>query len=333
MSSILIAGGAGYIGSHMAWQIFEAGHHVVILDDLSSGHQEVLPPQVPFFLGSIADHTILTKIFEQYNIDVVFHFAAFIDVGESVQNPARYYQNNVGATLNLLDSMCAHGIKKIIFSSSAAVYGEPEYTPVDIHHPTSPVNAYGRTKLMVEQILQDYDKAYNLRSISFRYFNASGADPLARTGELHRQESHLIPMVLQVASGKRSHIEIYGQDYPTPDGTCIRDFVHVFDLCRAHLFALKWLREGGTSKTYNLGSGTGFSVQKVIETSRSITQAHIPSIIRPRRPGDPAILVANSHQIKHDFGWTPHFDQLTEILRHAWTWEQQNVIAQQGKTS
>ncbi len=331
MASILIAGGAGYIGSHMTWQLIEAGHHIVILDDLSTGNRDVLPMHIPFIQGSIADKEVLSYIFQKYNIDIVFHFAAYIDVGESVGNPAKYYQNNVAATLTLLDSMCTHNIKSILFSSSAAVYGEPEYTPVDIHHPTNPVNAYGRTKLMVEQILKDYDAAYGLRSISFRYFNASGADPQARTGELHRQESHLIPIVLQVAAGKRSHIEIYGTDYPTPDGTCIRYFVHVSDICSAHFTALQWLREGGSSKTYNIGSGTGFSVKHVIDTSKHITCSPIPTIISPRRPGDPAVLVANSNQIHKDFGWKPQFAELTQILTHAWNWERRNNHPQQRR--
>ena len=328
MSSILITGGAGYIGSHMIWLLHEAGHHVVIIDDLSSGNRTSIPEDIPFFEGSFGDKKLLRRIFNQYNIDIVFHFAAYIDVGESVIHPARYYQNNVGATLNLLDVMCAHNISNLIFSSSAAVYGEPLYTPVDIHHPTNPVNAYGRTKLMIEEILKDYEQAYSLRSISFRYFNASGADPLARTGERHKRESHLIPIILQVASGKRSHIDIYGEDYPTPDGTCIRDYIHVFDICHAHLLGMSWLRKGGAGRIYNLGNGTGFSVQKVIETSRSITNAPIPTIVRPRRPGDPAILIANAHRFQQDFGWTPQFGNLNQILNHAWTWEQQHTKGQ-----
>lgn len=328
MSSILITGGAGYIGSHMTWLLNEAGHHVVVIDDLSSGNRNSIPPHLPFFEGSIRDKELLHHIFTAYKIDIVFHFAAYIDVGESVLHPSRYYQNNVGATLDLLDAMCAHNIKKLIFSSSAAVYGEPLYTPVDIHHPTNPVNAYGRTKLMMEEILKDYQKAYQLQSISFRYFNASGADPLSRTGEWHERESHLIPIILQVASGKRSHIEIYGQDYPTPDGTCIRDFIHVIDICRAHLLGMRWLREDGESKIYNLGNGTGFSVQTVINTSRTITQAPIPTVVRPRRAGDPAILIANAHRFRSDFGWSPQFGHLAQILNHAWQWEQRNTKGQ-----
>lgn len=322
MSAVLVAGGAGYIGSHMTWMLIEAGHKVVVLDNLSTGNKNSIPPQIPFFHGDICDTALLDYIFSQFSIDIVFHFAACIDVGESVSNPSLYYQNNVVATLHLLDSMCAHNIKKIIFSSSAAVYGEPQYTPVDIHHPTLPVNAYGRTKLMAEQILKDYDKAYQMHYFCFRYFNASGADPLSRTGEHHKSESHLIPRILQVASGLRRHIEIYGEDYPTPDGTCIRDFIHVYDLCRAHLFALHWLRENTESKIYNLGSDIGFSVQQVIAESRNITQRQIPALVRSRREGDPAILVANSKPFQQDFGWKPQFPKLTDILTHAWHWEQ-----------
>jgi UDP-glucose 4-epimerase len=318
--TILVVGGAGYIGSHMVKMLLGRGYGVMTLDNLSTGHRDaVLGGE--FILGDLADRALLDKLFSERGIDGVMHFASFIQVGESVQNPARYYENNVVNTLNLLDAMVAHDVKRFIFSSSAAVYGEPIRVPIDETHPKNPINPYGRSKWMVEQILADYDRAYGLKSVSLRYFNAAGADPEGRLGERHQPETHLIPLVLQAASGRRESVQVYGRDYDTPDGTCIRDYVHVTDLCEAHLLALDRLLQGGASAAFNLGNGNGFSVQQVIDTACEATGKAIPVKDAPRREGDPARLVADAALARKELGWNPRYDELETIVRHAWQWE------------
>jgi UDP-glucose 4-epimerase len=253
--------------------------------------------------------------------DAVMHFASFIQVGESVQHPDKYYRNNVTYTLGLLEAMRAQGVNKFIFSSTAATFGEPQYTPIDERHPQQPINPYGRTKLMVEQALVDYDKAYGMKSVCLRYFNAAGADPEGQLGERHDPETHLIPLVLQATSGRRPHISVFGRDYDTPDGTCIRDYIHIQDLCSAHWLALQSLMNGADSQAYNLGNGNGFSVQEVIDTAEQVTGRKIPVVDAPRREGDPARLVADSTRARKQLGWQPQYVDLATIIEHAWKWE------------
>ncbi len=317
--NILVIGGCGYIGTHMVKALLEAGHRPIILDNLSKGHRELLPGG-DFIQGDIQDSGLLDQVFNTHAIDAVMHFAALIEVGESVQRPLAYYRNNVSATANLLEAMVRHDVRRFIFSSSAAVYGEPDYTPIDENHPLRPTSPYGESKLYVENILRACDRAYGLKSVCLRYFNAAGADPSGAIGERHDPESHLIPLIIQVALGQRDSIAIYGTDYPTPDGTCVRDYIHVNDLAAAHLLALEALAQGGASRVYNLGNGNGFSVRQVIETVRKITGHPIPAKETPRRPGDPAVLIASSDNIIKDLNWQPRFDDLEEIVRTAWEW-------------
>ena len=319
--TILVVGGCGYIGTHMVKALLEAGHAVVTLDNLSKGNRDLLPGG-EFFQGDIGDTEVLERVFTARRFDAVMHFAAFIEVGESVQAPLNYYRNNVGATVNLLEAMVRHKVGKFIFSSSAAVYGEPETTPIDEAHPCRPTNPYGQTKLMVEKILADCDTAHGLRFMALRYFNAAGADATAAIGERHDPESHLIPLVLQVATGQRETIAIFGSDHPTPDGTCVRDYVHVHDLAAAHLLALEALQDGAPSAAYNLGNSNGLSVREVIETARRITGHPIPAVEGDRRPGDPAFLVAASDKARQELGWDPQYETLDVIVESAWKWHQ-----------
>jgi UDP-glucose 4-epimerase len=319
MTKVLVVGGAGYIGSHMVKRIGQLGCQVTTLDDLSSGHRDAVL-NGDFVQGSIADTELLDRLLVQ-GFDAVMHFASFIQVGESVQQPAKYYQNNVVNTLNLLEAMRAHGIQKFIFSSTAATFGEPQYTPIDERHPQQPINPYGRSKRMIEQVLADYDAAYGLKSVCLRYFNAAGADPEGQLGERHEPETHLIPLVLQAASGRRPHISVFGRDYDTPDGTCIRDYVHIADLCEAHWLALQSLMNGGPSQAYNLGNGHGFSVQEVIDTAEAVTGRKIAVVNAPRREGDPARLVADATLARNQLGWQPQYADLATIIEHAWKWE------------
>lgn len=324
--TILVVGGAGYIGSHMVKMLLANGYQVVTLDNLSGGYRDAVLGG-DFVFGDIADRQGLDRLFSGYTFDGVMHFASFIQVGESVNDPSKYYQNNVAATLNLLDAMVAHEVKTLIFSSTAAIFGEPQYVPIDEQHPKQPINPYGFTKWMVEQILADYDRAYGLKSISLRYFNAAGADPDAQIGELHLPESHLIPLVLQAASGRRKSVTIYGQDYATPDGTCIRDYIHINDLCQAHLLALQQLLTGDSSSAaYNLGNGAGFSVKQVIDVAREITKQPIPVVIGENRGGDAASLVADSKRAQTMLGWQPQYAELATIIAHAWQWEEKLLI-------
>ena len=323
MQKILVVGGAGFIGSHMVKMLGQRGCQVTTLDDLSSGHRDAVLVG-DLVQGDMADRALLDGVLSR-GFDAVMHFASFIEVGASVQHPALYYQNNVVKTLALLDAMRAHGVQRFIFSSTAATFGEPQYTPMDEQHPQHPVNPYGRTKLMVEQVLADYALAYGLRSVSLRYFNAAGADPEGQLGERHEPETHLIPLALQVAAGRRPHLQVFGRDYDTPDGTCVRDYVHVQDLCAAHWLALQSLMGGAGSQQYNLGSGRGFSVQEVIDTVQRVTGRPLAVMDQPRRLGDPARLVADPALAQRVLGWQAQFTDLDTIIAHAWRWETQQA--------
>lgn len=320
-NKILVVGGAGYIGSHMVKDLLRAGYPVVVLDNLSKGHRELVPGG-DFVQGDLGDAQLLDRLFAEHEIGAVMHFAAFSLVGESVNQPLGYYRNNVAHTVELLDSMFRHNIRHFIFSSTAAVYGEPMVTPIDEDHTCRPTNPYGETKLAVEQLLADCATAHGLRYVTLRYFNAAGADVEGALGERHEPETHLIPLVLQTALGERAHILIYGDDYPTPDGTCLRDYVHVSDLTQAHLLALQSLLAGGENAVYNLGNSTGYSVREVIDIARRVTGRPIETQIAPRRPGDPAVLVADSGRIRRALGWQPRYEQLDTIISSAWTWHQ-----------
>ncbi|HIE01249.1 MAG TPA: UDP-glucose 4-epimerase GalE [Thiotrichaceae bacterium] len=321
MKTILVVGGAGYIGSHMVKMLLAADYQVVTLDNLSGGYRDAVLGG-DFVFGDTHDRASLDRLFADDTFDGVMHFASFIQVGESVQNPGKYYQNNLAASLNLLDAMVAHDVKVCIFSSSAAIFGEPQYVPLDEAHPKQPINPYGSTKWMVEQILADYDHAYGLKSVCLRYFNAAGADPEGQLGERHVPETHLIPLVLQAASGRRESITVYGEDYDTPDGTCIRDYVHINDLCQAHLLALEQLLAGADSAAYNLGNGAGFSIKQVIDIAKEVTGKPIPVVMGERRGGDAARLVADSKRAQKLLGWQPQYGDLATLIAHAWQWEQ-----------
>ena len=315
---VLVIGGAGYIGSHMVKLLGQLGYSVITLDDLSSGHRDAVLCG-DFVQGNFGDRAVLDTVLRR-GFDAVMHFASFIQVGESVQQPDKYYRNNVTYTLGLLDAMRAHGVNNFIFSSTAATFGEPQYIPIDEQHSQQPINPYGRTKLMVEQALADYDRAYGFKSVCLRYFNAAGADPEGQLGERHDPETHLIPLVLQAASGRRPSISVFGRDYDTPDGTCIRDYVHIQDLCSAHWLALQSLVNGADSQSYNLGNGNGFSVQQVIDTAEQVTGRKISVVNGPRRDGDPARLVADSRLAREKLGWQPQYADLATIIEHAWKW-------------
>ncbi|MBT8517351.1 UDP-glucose 4-epimerase GalE [Polynucleobacter paneuropaeus] len=318
--NVLVTGGAGYIGSHMVKLLLKSNYRVVIIDNLSTGHECALLGGT-LIQGSIQDKQLLNKIFSEMAIDAVLHFAGSIVVGESVLDPEKYYQNNLVATLSLLQSMRLHNVKKLVFSSTAAIFGLPKYIPIDELHPTSPINPYGMTKLVTEKILSDYGRAYGFHSVCLRYFNAAGADPDGLLGERHNPETHLIPLALQVASGRLSSLKIYGNDYDTVDGTCIRDYVHVEDLCNAHLLALEHLFSGGDSRSYNLGNGRGYSILEVINAVKTITGKELSMQFDVRRDGDPPVLVADPKNIYKDWGWAANYPKLEEIVRHAWMWE------------
>lgn len=321
---LLVVGGAGYIGSHMVQHLINADHDVVVADNFSTGLRDALVAAGLSEVAAldIADAKALSALFSLHHFDAVLHFASFIQVGESVSEPGKYYANNLAATLTLLQAMVQAGVKRFIFSSTAAVYGDPVYVPIDEAHPKSPINPYGRSKWMVEQMLEDFDRAYGLKSVCLRYFNAAGADPGGLLGERHEPETHLIPLVMQAASGRRKAITVFGRDYDTPDGTCIRDYIHVSDLVNAHALALDYLQQGGESAAFNLGNGNGFSVQEVIETARRVTGRDIPLADAPRRPGDPPRLVADASKARSVLGWKPRFIDLETIVAHAWAWEQ-----------
>jgi UDP-glucose 4-epimerase len=318
---LLVVGGAGYIGSHMVKHLQRAGHEWVVADNFSTGHRRALMDGCVVELD-IADPQALDTLFAQHRFDAVFHFASFIQVGESVSEPGKYYQNNFAATLTLLQAMVRAGVRHFIFSSTAAVYGDPMYVPIDEEHPKAPINPYGRSKWMVEQLLEDFDRAYGLKSVCLRYFNAAGADPEGQLGERHEPETHLLPLILQAAGGRRESITVYGRDYDTADGTCVRDYIHVTDLIAAHALALDYLLQGGTSSAFNLGNGQGFSVQQVIDTARRVTGQAIRVSEAPRRAGDPPSLVADPRRAQAVLGWQPQFASLEQIVTHAWHWEQ-----------
>ncbi len=321
--SILITGGAGYIGSHTAAVFLEHGEDVIVLDNLATGHTGAVLAKT-FYQGDIRDTELLWRIFTQHEIEAVIHFAASSLVGESVLDPLKYYDNNVVAAERLLAAMREHGVKKIVFSSTAATYGEPKRVPIEEDDPTEPTSPYGETKLAIEKMLKWCDVAYGIKSVCLRYFNVAGAHPQGTIGEDHRPESHLIPIILQVALGQRESISIFGDDYPTPDGTCIRDYIHVMDLAEAHYLALKRLRETGESMVYNLGNGAGFSVKQVIEKAREITGHPIPVKVEKRRAGDPAVLIASSEKAKRELGWQPRYDDLGTIIASAWNWHRRH---------
>ena len=319
MSVILVTGGAGYIGSHTCKALAAAGYTPVVYDNLVYGHEWAVK-WGPFEKGDILDRVRLGEVVDKYRPSAVVHFAAFAYVGESVADPAKYYRNNVVGTLSLLDAMRAHDIGQIVFSSSCATYGIPETIPITEDAPQRPINPYGASKLMVEQILSDYGVAYGLKSIALRYFNAAGGDPDGETGEDHDPETHLIPLVLDVAAGSRENITIMGDDYATPDGTCIRDYIHVCDIAEAYVLGLKKLEGGGLRKAYNLGTGTGISVSEVIEAACRVTQRNIAVVRGARRDGDPDALLADSTLIRAELGWIPRHSTIDEMIATAWAW-------------
>lgn len=320
MKNILVIGGAGYIGSHMVRMLAKQGYNPVVFDNLSKGHREAVV-NYPFELGDLGDKARLTEVFKKYGIEAVMHFAAFAEVGESVKEPSKYYHNNVAKVLDLLDALVENDIKYFVFSSTAATFGEPIRPKIDESHPQNPINPYGNTKLMVEKILADFDTAYGLKATALRYFNASGADDSGEIGESHNPETHLIPIVLQAAAGKRPSIKMFGTDYPTPDGTCVRDYVHVNDLARAHILALEKMFKDNVSERFNLGSGNGFSVAEIVKEAKRITGIDFTVEKAPRRDGDPAVLVADSAKAERILGWKPQYN-LTRIIETAWKWEQ-----------
>ena len=322
--TILVTGGAGYIGSHTVLALQDQGYQIIVLDNLIYGHRELIEtfPQVKLIIGDINDAPLLHSIFSTHNIAAVIHFAAYAYVGESIQNPRKYYRNNVVGSLTLLEAMVDHGINKIVFSSTCATYGIPDTVPITEDQLQNPINPYGTSKLAVEKILLDFSQAYGFKSVIFRYFNAAGADPKGKVGEDHTPETHLIPLILYTALGKRSQINIYGTDYSTPDGTCIRDYIHVSDLAQAHILGLEYLLQGGNTNIFNLGNGNGFSVREMIETAQLVTNRSIKVLEGDRRPGDPPILVGSSAKAHRILGWQPQYPLAKDILHHAWSWHQ-----------
>jgi UDP-glucose 4-epimerase len=322
--TILVTGGAGYIGSHAVLTLQQAGYDVIVLDNLVYGHRDIVEQvlQAELVIGDTSDRSLLDQLFQNRHIAGVMHFAAYAYVGESVTDPAKYYRNNVIGTLTLLEAMLAASVKKFVFSSTCATYGVPKTVPIPEDHPQAPINPYGASKLMVERILTDFSAAYDLRSVYFRYFNAAGADPAGRIGEDHTPETHLIPLTLLTALGKRDFISVYGTDYPTPDGTCIRDYIHVSDLATAHVLGLEYLLSGGSTEVFNLGNGNGFSVKQVIDAAQQVTGRSIAVKESDRRPGDPPALVGSSEKAQAVLSWKPQYADLHEILAHAWNWHQ-----------
>lgn len=319
--SVLVAGGAGYIGSHTVRELVKSGEDVVVADSLVTGHRQAVDPKAHFYEGDVRDKAFLDRVFSnEPDITGVIHFAAFSLVGESMSDPLKYYDNNLGGAISLLEAMTRHGVSSIVFSSSAAVYGEPERVPILETDAVSPTNAYGETKLAMEGLFKWLSRAAGLRYVSLRYFNACGADAAGDIGEAHSPETHLIPIILQAALGQRDCLTVFGDDYPTPDGTCIRDYIHVSDLAAAHVLALRYLRGGGASEIFNLGCGSGFSVLEMLEASRRITGSPIPARIAPRRSGDPARLVASSEKAARILGWRPRLSDPETVIASAWKW-------------
>ncbi len=318
---VLVTGGAGYIGATTVRSLLADGHEVVVYDNLSKGHREALPPDVPLLIGDVSRRSDLDAAFRQHRPEAVLHFAAFIEAGESMKAPERFFRNNSAATLTLLESMLVNGVGKLIFSSTAALYGDPRRIPIEETDPLEPTNAYGESKLLVERMLNWFGRIHGLRYASLRYFNAAGSD--GYSGERHQPETHLIPLVLRAATGERKAISIFGTDYSTPDGTCIRDYIHVSDLAQAHVLALYALKNCDRL-IYNLGNGRGFSVREVIDSAQRVTGVAIPVVEAARRPGDPAVLVAGSEKIRHELGWSPQHADLDSIIDSAWRWIQQH---------
>ena len=318
--AILVLGGAGYIGSHTVYELIDAGRDVVVADNLQTGFKAAVHPKAKFYQLDIRDRGALDTLFQAEDIEGVIHFAASSQVGESMSDPLKYYDNNLHGTMVLLQSMVAHGVDKIVFSSTAATYGEPERVPILEDDRTVPTNCYGETKLSMEHMMSWVSKAHGLRYVALRYFNACGAHASGKIGEAHNPETHLIPLILQVPNGQREKISIFGDDYPTPDGTCIRDYIHVTDLAQAHILALDYLMKGGDNNVFNLGNGVGFSVNEVIEVARAVTGHPIPAEVSPRRAGDPAQLIASSEKAKSVLGWKPQYDDLNTIVSSAWNW-------------
>ena len=318
--AILVTGGAGYIGSVAVEDLRAHGEEVVVVDNLVYGHREAVADDIPFYDGEIGDRGFLDSVLDKHEIDACMHFSAYAYVGESVEQPRKYYENNFVQTLHLLNTLIDHGVTNFIFSSTCATYGEPQYVPIDEKHPQWPVNPYGWSKLMVERALADYDHAYGLKFVALRYFNAAGASE--RCGEDHDPEPHLIPLVLKAAMGKIPNVSVFGTDYPTPDGTAIRDYIHVLDLSQAHLKALDYLRTGNNSEFINLGNGNGYSVREVIDEARRVTARDIPTVNAARRAGDPPQLVGDSRKARDVLGWNPQFPELSKIIASAWSWHQ-----------
>ena len=328
--AILVLGGAGYIGSHTVYELIAAGRDVVVADNLLTGFKAAVHPKARFYQADIRDRAAMDQIFEKENIEGVIHFAASSQVGESMSNPLKYYDNNLCGTCVLLQSMVAHGVDKIVFSSTAATYGEPERVPILETDKTEPTNCYGETKLAMEKMMGWTGRAHGLRYVALRYFNACGAHPSGVIGEAHNPETHLIPLILQVPAGKREKISIFGDDYPTHDGTCIRDYIHVTDLAQAHILALDYLLKGGESNVFNLGNGVGFTVKEVIDVARKVTGHPIPAEICPRRAGDPAQLVASSDKARTVLGWKPQYADLETIVSTAWAWHKDHPNGFEG---
>lgn len=320
--AILVLGGAGYIGSHTVYELIDAGRDVVVADNLLTGFRAAVHPKARFYQADIRDRAAMDKLFQTEHIDGVIHFAASSQVGESMSDPLKYYDNNLHGTMVLLSAMVAHGVDKIVFSSTAAAYGEPEQVPILETDRTVPTNCYGETKLSMERMMAWVSQAHGLRYVALRYFNAAGAHPSGSIGEAHTPETHLIPIILQVPNGQRDKVSIFGGDYPTRDGTCVRDYIHVTDLAQAHILALDYLLAGGENNVFNLGNGVGFTNKEVVEVARSVTGHPIPAEIAPRRAGDPAQLVASSEKAKAVLGWKPKYDDLNTIVATAWKWHQ-----------
>lgn len=319
---ILVLGGAGYIGSHAVYQLIDQEFDVIVVDNLQTGHKEAIHPKAKFYNGDIRDRQFLRSVFENEKIDGVLHFAANSLVGESMEKPLVYFDNNVYGTQVLLETMVENGVKNIVFSSTAATYGEQEKMPITEEAVTNPTNAYGETKLAMEKMMKWCETAYGLKYVSLRYFNVAGARSSGEIGEDHHPETHLIPLILEVPLGQREHISIFGDDYDTEDGTCIRDYIHVEDLIDAHILALRYLQNGGKSEAINLGSGEGFSVKEMIEAARKVTGHNIPAKVVPRRSGDPSRLIASSEKAKKILGWNPKKTSIQKILEDAWQWHQ-----------
>ncbi len=330
MSCILVTGGAGYIGSHAVKALRLRGFEVVVYDDFSAGHRQATRHASSVVEGDIHDTPLLASVMREHRVDAVMHFAAWLSVGDSVRNPAGYYRNNVGGALSVLEAMVATGVRHFVFSSTAAVFGNPERTPITEDHPTRPINPYGESKLAIERALPHYERAYGMRSIALRYFNAAGADPDGELGEDHDPELHVIPRALDAAAG-RGTFELFGDDYDTPDGTCLRDYVHVTDLASAHVLALQALQTGSPSATYNLGNGRPTSVRTVIDAVEHVTGAKVPLTVGPRREGDPAVLFASSDRIKEALGWRPELEAITTIVETAWRWRESHPGGYQGQ--